>query len=294
MNDVIDNNQTNIPSIFDDHIIYSMTDTNGVITNVSQAFCDETGYDKSDAIGRTHSFLRAPGFPDETYAQLWETITHDKIWRGQIKNIRKDGDAYWSNSIIVPVFDNNSIKTGYLAIRQDITKEKKCEELSMIDELTGAYNRRKFNIEINNFLINYYRYNDGFSLVMIDIDFFKKFNDRYGHLVGDEVLKRVCKLMQSSVRQGDLFSRWGGEEFVLILAKIDKDKAENVCNKLLNKIRLGLHTFLLENFDIRIPLTCSMGVTSPTKADSSDSLISRADSALYRAKHAGRNRVEML
>jgi len=294
MNHVLDINKTNIPSIFNEHIIYSITDTNGVITNVSKAFCDETGYDKGDAIGRTHSFLRAPGFPDETYSQLWETITDNKIWRGQIKNIRKDGDAYWNESIIIPVFDKEAKKTGYLAIRQNITKEKRCEELSMIDELTGAYNRRKFNIEINNFLINYYRYNDAFSLVMIDIDFFKKFNDKYGHLVGDEVLKRVCELIHSNVRQGDIFSRWGGEEFVLILARVDQEKAEQICHKLLNKIRLGLHTFLLDNFDITLALTCSMGVSSPTKSDSPDSLIARADSALYRAKDNGRNRVEVL
>lgn len=284
---------TNIPSIFDENIIYSITDVKGIITNVSNAFCRETGYDKDYAIGRTHSFLRAPGFPDDIYAQLWETISENRTWTGQIRNIRKSGEPYWTHSIIHPIFDDNRLKIGYLSLRQNITKEKNCEALSLIDELTGAYNRRKFNIELNNFLINYYRYHDNFSLIMIDVDYFKKFNDTYGHLIGDEVLKQVCNLVKGNIRSGDFFSRWGGEEFMLVFEKTDKYTAAKACQKLLDKIRLELPQFLFKNFGIQATLSCSMGITSPMNSDSLESLLARADSVLYRAKDNGRDTIEV-
>jgi len=281
-------------SIFNEHAIFSITNLVGIITTVSDAFCKETGYDREEILGQTHSFLRAPNFPDKIYEDLWDTITQDEIWKGQINNIKKNGDSYWTNSIIQPIFNHNNKKIAYLSIRQNITKEKTSEELSMIDELTGIYNRRKFNAELNNFLINFYRYDDNFSIIMIDIDHFKKFNDAYGHLVGDEVLKRVSEVMQNNIRQGDFFARWGGEEFVMILKKIDKKQAINVCKILLNKVRLDLPQFLYENFCIRSSLTCSLGITSPQKLDSVNSLLSRVDKALYNAKDNGRNRVEVL
>ncbi|PHS58693.1 MAG: hypothetical protein COB17_01720 [Sulfurimonas sp.] len=115
---------TNMPTIFHNHIIYSITDINGIITNVSNAFCLETGYQRKDIIGKTHSFLRAPNFPDEIYKDLWDTITKDNIWKGQINNLRKDGISYWTNSIIQPIFDEKNKKIAYLAIRQNITREK--------------------------------------------------------------------------------------------------------------------------------------------------------------------------
>jgi len=279
--------------LFSKHIIYSLTDTQGVITNVSDAFCEETGYAREDVIGKTHAILRAKDFPDAVYKQLWDTINQDKTWKGQIKNVRRNGEFYWTDSVIQPMYDDTQEKIGYISIRHDITKEKACEALSMMDELTGIYNRRKFNQEIRNYLINYYRYGDTFSLLMLDIDHFKKFNDRYGHLVGDEVLKRVCTVVQSNIREGDFFARWGGEEFCLIFNKVDKKEVSKASNKLLKKVREDLPIFLKERFNIECALTCSIGVTSPVSTDSAESLLARADTALYMAKENGRNRMEM-
>jgi len=281
-------------SIFNEHTFFSITDLNGIITSVSDAFCKETGYERKEILGRTHSFLRAPDFPDKIYKDLWDTITQDEVWKGQINNIKKNGDSYWTNSVIQPIFNHKNKKIAYLSIRQNITKEKSCEELSVIDELTGIFNRRKFNVELNNFLINFYRYDDNFSIIMLDIDHFKMFNDKYGHLIGDEVLKRTAHIIQNNVRQGDFFARWGGEEFVLLLNKIDKKQAINVCKVLLNKVKLDIPQYLYENFNIRSSLTCSLGITSPQKLDSVNSILSRVDRALYSAKDNGRNRIEVL
>lgn len=285
---------TNMPSIFDTHINYSLTDLDGIITDVSTAFSKETGYPKEELIGKSHALLRSPDFPIQTYAHLWETIVNNKIWEGQIKNIRKNGDAYWMHSIIQPYFNELDEKIGYIAIRQNITKEKQCEALSMIDELTGVYNRRKFNQELNKQLINYYRYQENFSLVMIDIDYFKYLNDTYGHMIGDEALKRLCEVVRQHIRAGDFFARWGGEEFVLILHHIDKDMAYHTCTKLLGYIQNELSGFLFENFGITLNFTCSMGITSAQITDSTESILERSDTALYHAKENGRNRIELL
>ena len=284
----------NMQSIFNEHVIYSMTDLQGIITVASEAFCHETGYEKDDIIGRSHSFLRSEDTSDTTYDDLWYTINNDEIWEGQIKNVKKNGEVYWVNTIIEPVFNSQNEKIGYMAIRQDITKEKLCEAQSMTDELTGAYNRRKFNTELNLFLINYYRYKDSFSIVMMDIDYFKKFNDMYGHLIGDEVLKEVCRTLNAHIRQGDIFARWGGEEFMLLLNKTDKALAMEIVDKLVEQLHLALPAYLFKNFNITEELTCSLGITSPIEEDSIDSLLGRVDRALYQAKSNGRNRVESL
>ncbi|MDF1880435.1 sensor domain-containing diguanylate cyclase [Sulfurimonas sp. MAG313] len=286
--------EKDMSSILKQHIIYSVTDVDGIITDVSDAFCKETGYDRYEMLGKTHSFLRAPNFNDAIYSDLWTTIRANKIWEGEIKNIRKDGEHYWTSSIIQALHNPEKSKVGYLCIRTDITKEKACEELSMQDELTGAYNRRKFNLELNSYLINYHRYDDRFSLVMIDIDHFKYFNDKYGHLVGDEVIKRVCDVMRQNIREGDLFARWGGEEFVLILNKVNKDTLEDLCMKLLNKVRLELSVYLKKTLGLNEELTCSFGLTFPKSKDSKETLLKRVDKALYQAKENGRNRLELL
>lgn len=283
----------NVQSILNEHVNFSMTDLKGNIVKASESFFKETGYTKEEVIGKTHSFLRIKNSSNVLYDEMWVKITKNETWKGKINNVRKNGEEYWVSSTIQAIFEG-SFKLGYLSIRQDITKEIYCESLSLIDELTGANNRRKFNLELNDYLINYYRYKDNFSIVMIDIDFFKNFNDRYGHLVGDEVLKRMCNVMKDNIRDGDFFARWGGEEFVLILNKIDKSVALNACSTLLNKVRLDLPSFLFNNFSIDTTLTCSMGITSPTISDSAELILARADTALYKAKKNGRNRAEIL
>jgi len=129
---------------------------------------------------------------------------------------------------------------------------------------------------------------------MIDIDHFKIFNDKYGHLIGDKVLKEVCNTLHEHVRKGDIFSRWGGEEFVLLLNKADKELAQTICHKLVNIMHTSLPKYLLKNFNIKEEVTCSLGITTPTKSDSVDSLLGRVDRALYLAKSNGRNRTESL
>jgi len=111
-------------SLVDAYIIYSKTDLNGVITDVSQAFCDISAYTKEELIGKTHTTLSKKEIKDDTFNKLWETIAQDKVWTGEIKNYNKAGDYYWIDSIISPDYDSNGVKVGYTSINHDITARK--------------------------------------------------------------------------------------------------------------------------------------------------------------------------
>ena len=126
------------------------------------------------------------------------------------------------------------------------------------------------------------RYKHPLSVVMFDIDFFKQVNDKYGHSVGDEVLIEYTKLINSLLREGDVFSRIGGEEFMIILPYATRDDAQ----KISEKFRLAV-----ESFKKIVPITMSFGVVEYVKGEDIEHVFQRVDGALYKAKHSGRNRV---
>jgi diguanylate cyclase (GGDEF)-like protein/PAS domain S-box-containing protein len=283
-----------IQTIIDEHVIYSTTDLNGIITDVSTAFCTRSGYSKEELVGRSHSLLRAPEMQDTLYQELWESIENDETWSGEMKNIAKNGDAYWIKCSIRPLFDEEGKKTGYIALRENITREKEIEAHALIDEVTQIYNRRKINHDIMVAIERYGRYGTPFSLIMLDIDHFKSFNDQYGHPVGDEILVKISSFVLGKTRHSDIFARWGGDEFALLLPNINIEQATQLCEKLRNAIAANTCTILQNRFNVTQHLTCSFGVTAMRSDDTIDSLIGRTDRALYIAKERGRNRVETL
>ena len=157
----------------------------------------------------------------------------------------------------------------------------------MTDPLTGVYNRMKFGNLMESEISKSRRYKTPLSLAILDIDFFKKINDTYGHQAGDYVLVTVAELIRSSIESTDIFARWGGEEFMLLMSGSDMNEAMAKVEKLRE---------MLAEYDFIEPptVTGSFGVASFGENDNMDSLIKRADNALYAAKHNGRNRVESL
>lgn len=155
------------------------------------------------------------------------------------------------------------------------------------DTLTGVYNRNKFEEVFEYESTRNKRYNEPLTIAVMDIDHFKKFNDTYGHLVGDEVLKSMAETINENVRRSDLFARWGGEEFVLIMPKTDLQQAKTLCEKLRKLIESNEHK-------IAGKITCSFGVTQYEQGDDMRSVFRRSDEALYNAKANGRNRVEVI
>lgn len=163
----------------------------------------------------------------------------------------------------------------------------KFEELSVVDHLTGVYNRVKFELELQKEIDRVKRYGSApFSIVFFDVDHFKRVNDTYGHAVGDLVLQQISQLMGQQMRLTDIFARWGGEEFVTVLPSTDLECAAVVAEKLRKKVSEL-------NIDEVGRITCSFGVASYSPEDSFHSIILRADKAMYLAKSNGRNRVEV-
>lgn len=159
------------------------------------------------------------------------------------------------------------------------------ERLSTTDRLTGLFNRLHLDRVLAQEWARYQRQHKPFSLILLDIDAFKSVNDTFGHQVGDSVLVEVAKVMEQHVRRNDVVGRWGGEEFLVVCVDTDLDQAVSVAEKL--RMALAAHPIAVTG-----PKTGSFGVSVASGCDSVQVLVSRADEALYRAKHAGRNRVE--
>lgn len=172
-------------------------------------------------------------------------------------------------------------------IKHDEEIKVKLLELASIDDLTGIMNRRVFDIEFKRDFANAKRYNKALSLVTIDLDNFKAINDKHGHFFGDLVLKMFAKEVTSLLREGDIFSRWGGDEFCLILPETSGINAMKVAEK----IRFAVKNIHVKTDKSPIYFTVSLGVTE-FHNDDKDAMImiDRADKALYDAKNAGRDK----
>ena len=163
------------------------------------------------------------------------------------------------------------------------------EHMAVTDELTGLYNRRRFYEILRKEFDRAKRYSTPFSLVMFDIDHFKKINDNFGHLTGDTVLKEFSNILRKNVREHDTASRYGGEEFMVLLPGIERKDAGILAEHLRKSIEE--HEFA----DLKSGVTVSIGISNMPDSDLADEdlLIKCADFALYRAKLNGRNRVEV-
>lgn len=272
--------------IIDSNIITSSTDINGIITEVSAAFCKISGYSKEELIGKNHRIVRHPDMPNTLYEEMWKTLRAGRSWAGEIKNRSKDGASYWVDAVISPRHNEQGEIIGYTAVRQDITDKKRIEELSIRDRLTGLYNRLKLDELFALHLSLVRRHGGSFSVIMLDIDKFKLVNDVYGHQVGDTVLQEISLLMRENIRFEDALGRWGGEEFLILLPTSTLQEAVALAEHLRERT---------EQFPFSVvgTKTISLGVATFHQGDDEKSMVSRADEALYRAKRNGRNRVEI-
>lgn len=160
-------------------------------------------------------------------------------------------------------------------------------EAARVDPLTGVLNRRGFTEEAEAEIARMARSGEGFSIVLSDVDHFKGFNDEYGHVCGDHVLKRVAKVLAQRTRDIDEIGRWGGEEFILLLPRTDAEGAAVLAEKLRDRVATTVYKFRGE----RMKLTMTFGVSAFRHGDTLDSCIARADTALYHGKKNGRDRV---
>ncbi len=271
-----------------DHIVFTLT-TNaaGVIVDVSRGFEILSGYRAKELIGQKPKFLSHPDTPKVLIEDLWKTLLEEKTWFGEIKNNHKNGTGYWSSLRIEPLRKSDPVlkknhTVGYLAVYTNITEQKELIRQATSDPLTGIYNRSKLNLLLSHEAEESYRYGYTFSLLFLDLDHFKNINDRYGHLEGDHVLIEMTRVIREALRLSDLFGRWGGEEFIIVLPKTKVEDAYLIAEKLRHRIQD-------HNFGLQQSVTLSIGIVEYSPQIGMDQMIELADQAMYQAKHQGRN-----
>lgn len=286
-----------------------IANTDGNLQYVNPRFSQITGYTREEIIGENHRILKSGETPPEKHIELWKTITTGDIWRGELINKRKNGEIYYESAIISPIIDDKGIVTHYVGIKEDITERKRSEkELSEInqklknqlkeiellqvelreqanrDALTGLYNRRYLHQILEKEIGQATREQYPISFIMLDIDYFKKVNDQFGHDAGDLVLQVFAQHLTEQVRATDIVCRYGGEEFLIVLPKAFLNEAFQIAK------RFGTKILIEKNRELYI--TVSSGIACfPVHGKTVTKVISAADTALFKAKELGRNRV---
>lgn len=185
------------------------------------------------------------------------------------------------------------VEPDLLDIRiRKVMDERRAQRLAITDGLTGLYNRRYFEERLDEEIHRSRRYDRPMSIIMIDIDFFKQFNDTCGHLKGDDVLRQLSHILQDHTRETDITARYGGEEFVMILPETSLESSR----MLGERIRQAVDKAVFEGEE-RIPakkITVSIGVSCLTDDEGGYDALDRADQALYKSKQAGKNLVTVL
>jgi len=260
----------------------------GFIVDVNSGFASLTGYTRAEVLGKSTVDFNLWKNPEE-----WTNFINILIANGVCNNLeaifqRKDGSQFFG-ILSAKSFQFQGVP-HLLGVTRDITERKRLEEKlqqqASTDELTGITNRHRFlelaEAEIKRAL----RLDYPLALALIDIDYFKHINDAHGHMAGDQALLAFTKTCLDNIREIDVFARFGGDEFVLLLPETSLDQAYVV----MQRVRLSLASDPVDLFGKPVSMTISVGIASLVdKEETLDTLLERADLALYRAKQAGRN-----
>ena len=208
-----------------------ITDADGVILRVNQAFTEATGYTAEEAVGQTPRLLKSGRQDADFYRKMWETLQRTGKWQGEIWDRRKNGEIYPKFLTISAVKGDDGVVTHYVGADHDITKRKAAEEeintLAFYDSLTQLPNRRLLNDRLGKIMAASKRSGRYGALVFLDLDNFKPLNDEHGHSVGDLLLVEAARRIARCVREVDTVARFGGDEFVVVLSELDEDRAES-------------------------------------------------------------------
>ena len=267
-----------------------VTDAQGHIFTVNQAFVAMTGYSQQEAIGRKPNLLNSGRHDKAFYQEMWHTLAEKGQWRGEIWNRRKNGEIYpeWIN--ISAIRDNEGKISHYVAIFSDITKVKENEErlqrLAHFDALTALPNRFLFQDHAELALAQAARSGKQVAVMFLDLDRFKTINDTLGHRAGDTLLIEVAQRLSGCLRVSDTLSRFGGDEFVVVLPDLDNaGAAASVANKFIDAFA---HPFHIEGKEFHV--TSSIGIAVyPQDGKKLEQLSRASDAAMYLAKEQGRN-----
>ncbi|MFN2144993.1 MAG: diguanylate cyclase, partial [Anaerolineales bacterium] len=262
------------------------------IQYVNAMFVELTGFSMDEVRMQTPNILTSGKTLMGVYRKLWLTIIQGEVWRGEVINRRKNGEDYWAGVVVAPIKGADSKTSHYVWVIDDITERKNAEEellqLSITDPLTGIFNRRQLFVLGETAFEQAVRYETPLCILMMDVDHFKQVNDTYGHQKGDEILVALANIVKEKVRKADVFGRYGGEEFMVIMPNTDQEGAL-VAAEHLREVVEGMS---LETDTGEIRITISVGICEFQPGhEVLEQVINGADQALYSAKQTGRNKV---
>ena len=301
--------QQELQSILDYNVdAVVIRDLKGNVLEVNPAFEKMTGFTKEEVIGKLVPFIE--GREEDITQLIQDVLEKGEISGYKIVREKKNGEIFYGNISLSLIRDRKGNPERIVGIKRDITEQEKDElavkeseeklketneilkRHSSLDGLTGIANRRYFDEYLEQEWNNAVEQKDILSLIMLDIDFFKKYNDTYGHLGGDECLKQVAGLLDMIAKQsGAIAARYGGEEFAVILPKKDREEVLEIAET----IRIGIEELAIPHItsEINDIVTISIGVSTchPLPTVKPKDLIQSADTALYDSKRLGRNQV---
>lgn len=272
-----------------------VTDSDGNILRVNKTFCNITGYNAEEVVGKNPRILSSGRQDANFYALMWRSIASEGRWEGEVWNRRKSGEIYPEYLSITAVKNLAGVVINYVATFNDISVSKAAADevkyLAFYDPLTGLPNRRLLMDRLAQSFLSRVRSGYSGALLFIDLDNFKTLNDTLGHEIGDLLLQQVAVRLESCVREGDTVARLGGDEFVVMLENLSRNaleaaaQTEMVGEKILLKLtqpyQLDVHTHYSS--------TSIGAVMSSEHNTSREELLKQADIAMYQAKKAGRN-----
>lgn len=268
-----------------------ITDIQKRIISANPALQMLFGYSEAELIGKTPDIFNSGRHPAEFFQQLWHMLTEQGHWQGEILNKRKDGELLQLQLSISAVFDDQQQVSHYAAIFTDLSQIRATEaEMAFLadhDELTHLPNRHLFSQLVEQALKVAQHEQHNCAVLMLDLDHFKDVNDSYGHLHGDELLQQVARRLKHNCRAVDILARLGGDEFAIFLPELAApEDAALMAEKLIEALS---QPWLLAN-EYEVTLGASIGISLyPEHADNTAAMLQGADSALYKAKAAGRS-----
>ena len=267
-----------------------ITDKQNHILNVNAAFVEGTGYKLDEIMGKDPKILASGQTPKETYQQLWQELESKDFWQGELWDRKKNGEIYPKWAAISVIRDSKGNILFYISSFTDITDRKEAdariEHLAHHDILTGLHNRFELENRLAQAIASSNREQQQLAVLFIDLDRFKNINDSLGHHVGDQLLVNVAERLRLCIRESDIVSRIGGDEFVIVLTTInDSSHAAIIAEKILEKIS---KPYEIDGNELNTSPSIGISIY-PNDGDCVDELIRTSDVAMYHAKEHGRN-----
>jgi len=270
-----------------------ISDKDNLIISVNQAFTEITGYENQEVIGRNPKLLQSGRHEFQFYQQLWAELKMKGYWQGEIWNRRKNGEVYPEWVSISLVYNDAGDISHHIAIFSDITdlktSEAHIEFLANYDPLTQLPNRRLFIDRLDQAIKAAARDKSKLAVLFFDLDHFKTINDSLGHSVGDLMLIEVASRISDCMREIDSVSRLSGDEFSAIIADVDEvGSVITIVQKIIEVIR---NVFKINNYELHVTISIGISVY-PNDGENHEVLLKNADTAMYCAKHNGRDNFE--